>query len=119
MCAICVIELMTDSFLRKNSSCEELACKLAGSDLALRKATVLASLKKDIIESAETELGYAYKFNGSDVMIDRLCEFIKTERQCCDFFTFSLTLQKESSPVCLEITGPQGAKEFIKTELGL
>jgi hypothetical protein len=119
MCAICVIELMTDSFLHKNSSCEDLACKLTTPELALRKKTVLAALKNEALETRELEKGFEYKFNGSDSMIDRLCEFIKTERQCCDFFTFTLTIPKETSFIFLEITGPQGSKEFIKTELGL
>jgi hypothetical protein len=103
----------------KNNACPDLACKLTTPELALRKATVLASLKKELVESKELGSGYSYKFNGDDRMIDQLCEFIKTERQCCDFFTFTLTIQKETSFVFLEITGPQGTKEFIKTELEL
>ncbi len=113
------MESMTTSIFNKNNSCENLGCQLTTPALALRKATVLASLKKDIIESTETESGYSYKFKGSDAMIDQLCEFIKTERQCYDFFTFTLSIHKETSFVFLEIIGPQGAKEFIKTELGL
>lgn len=51
-----------------------------------RKATVIASLKSQIIEKKELENGYIYKFKGNDPVLDELAEFIKTERQCCDFF---------------------------------
>jgi hypothetical protein len=113
------MELMTPALLDKNNACPDFACQLTTQDLALRKATVLTSLKKDILECTETATGYLYKFNGVDTMIDQLCEFVKTERQCCDFFTFTLTIQKETSFIFLEIAGPEGAKEFIKSELGL
>jgi len=110
---------MTIATPSKNNPCTDLACKLTTPALALRKATVLAALKKEVIESTELASGYSYKFKGDDGMIDLLFEFIKTERQCCDFFTFAFTIQKESSFSFLEITGPKGAKDFIKTELGL
>jgi hypothetical protein len=51
-------------------------------------------------------------------MIDELVEFIKTERACCDFFIFNLSISSKSE-AWLEITGPRGAKDFIKTELGI
>lgn len=67
----------------------------------------------------ELKNGFAYKFNGSDVMIDQLAAFVKTERACCDFFIFNLSISGDKSEAWLEITGPKGAKEFIKTELEL
>lgn len=110
---------MTSAIPNKSNPCADLACTLTTPALALRKATVLASLKKEVVESKEIESGYSYQFKGDDRIIDQLCEFIKTERHCCDFFTFTLTIQKEVSFIILEITGPEGAKEFIKSELGL
>lgn len=110
---------MNRSTLTKQNSCENLACKLTTPELAFRKKTVLAALKSEVLEARETEHGFEYKFHGTDSMIDHLSEFIKTERQCCDFFTFTLTVQKETSHLWLALEGPQGAKDFIKTELGL
>jgi len=63
--------------------------------------------------------GYAYKFVGSDKTVDELTNFIKTERQCCDFFTFNLSITGDKTVAWLEIVGPKGSKEFIKTELDL
>ena len=70
-----------------------------------------------MVEKKELENGFAFRFNGSDAMIDELTEFIKTERQCCDFFTFNLSVEGDSSTAWLELTGPKEVKEFIQTEL--
>ena len=51
-------------------------------------------------------------------MLDELVEFVKTERECCDFFVFNLSMKGDKSEACLKITGPTGAKDFI-TELQL
>ena len=97
---------------------ESLACQLTSPELVKRKQTVLAELRRQIQESKETANGFVYKFKGGDGIIDQLSEFIKVERQCCPFFTFTLTIGKESEGVWLELAGPVGTKEFIKTELG-
>jgi hypothetical protein len=55
----------------------------------------------------------------TDGMVDELASFVRTERICCDFFIFNLSISGDNSQVWLEITGPKGAKEFIKAELEL
>lgn len=64
------------------------ACKLTTPELQQRKTTVIAALKALVLERKELTNGYAYRFEGSDQNLDRLNEFIKTERMCCDFFIF-------------------------------
>ena len=97
----------------------EISCKLTTPELQKRKETVLASLKKQLIEKKELKDGFAFKFNGSDEMVDELTEFIKTERVCCDFFTFNLSISGDKSAAWLEMKGVEGAKDFISNELGL
>ena len=84
-----------------------------------RKATVIANLQKELIEKKELKDGYVFKFKGTDAMVDELASFIKTERECCSFFTFNLSIAGDKRTVWLELSGPEGAKDFIKTELGL
>ena len=98
---------------------EELTCKLTTPEFRERKATVIASLKKQILATRELKNGFAYKFAGSDLMVDELATFVKTERECCVFFIFNLSIRGDKSEAWLEITGPKGAKDFIKTELEL
>jgi hypothetical protein len=94
-----------------------LSCKLTTPELRQRKETVIKSLKAQILTKKELKNGYSYKFVGTDKMVDELTEFVKTERECCDFFTFNLSISGDKSEAILEITGPKGAKDFIKTEL--
>ena len=93
------------------------ACKLTASELKVRKATVVAELTSLVLERTELDNGMIYEFTGSDAVLDKLNDFIKIERVCCDFFTFHLTIHDDK--VLLNIIGPEGAKAFLKTEIGL
>lgn len=101
------------------SQSSQLSCKLTTPELQQRKATILESLRKKMIEKKELPNGYAYRFSGTDEMVDELTDFIKTERECCDFFTFNLSISGDKSEAWLELKGAEGAKEFIKAELEL
>lgn len=94
-----------------------LTCTLTTPELQRRKATILLSLREQILETRELASGFAYRFDGSDAVLDELAEFIKAERACCEFFRFALAAGKAESPVWLEITGPEGTKDFLTTEL--
>jgi len=95
----------------------ELSCKLTTPELQKRKETVLKSLREQVVAKKELENGYAFKFPGTDKILDQLSEFIKTERACCDFFVFGLSISGEQNEIWLELTGPEGSKDFISTEL--
>lgn len=98
---------------------EALVCKLTPKELQVRKATVLESLRKQVIKKKELTNGFSYKFDNSDKVLDELTDFIKTERQCCDFFDFSLAIISDDNVIWLSLTGPKNAKDFIKAELNL
>jgi len=101
-----------------NTKSNGFSCKLTSTELRKRKQEVLAVIKKHVLATQNLPNSYRYKFSGTDEMIDTLTAFIKTERRCCDFFSFKIAVS--SGPfIWLEISGPAGVKEFIKTELGL
>jgi hypothetical protein len=93
-----------------------ITCKLTTPELQKRKATVIAELKALVLNRKELSNGFSYEFQGSDEVLDKLNTFIKTERLCCDFFTFQLTVEENTA--LLNLTGPEGAKEFLKEEIG-
>jgi hypothetical protein len=95
----------------------KLSCKLTTPELQQRKKTVVAELNNLLLEKTELENGFKYKFDGSDKMLDLLNSFIKTERLCCDFFVFNLTASSDTKFTWLELTGPEGVKDFIKYEV--
>ena len=108
----------SDKCCAKNTN-TQLTCKLMPEDLRIRKETVLAELKRKVVERKELTNGYAFKFSGEDKVIDQLVEFIKTERECCDFFVFDLSISGDKSEAWLTMTGVEGSKDFITEELGL
>jgi hypothetical protein len=93
-------------------------CKLTMPELQHRKKIVIAPLKQRVRERVESADGVSYKFNGDDETIDLLTSFIKTERVYCDFFAFTLTVRDEDSFIWLKLSGPEGNKTFIETEIG-
>jgi hypothetical protein len=95
----------------------QLTCKLTTPELQQRKRTVIGELKALVKEKIETESGFKYRFDGSDATLDLLNSFIKTERLCCDFFVFTLTASNDAQSTWLELSGPEGTKEFIVHEI--
>lgn len=95
----------------------EFVCKLTTPELQRRKSTVIESLRKQVLQTKELKNGYGFKFNATDQMIDELTEFIKTEKACCSFFTFTLVVSGDEA--WLELTGAEGTKDFMKAELEL
>jgi hypothetical protein len=93
------------------------SCKLTTPELQERKMNVIAELKKLVLSRQELANGYRYTFDVSDEILDKLTTFIKTERMCCDFFTFQLTV--EENVATLTLTGPEGTKEFIEHEIDI
>jgi hypothetical protein len=94
-----------------------LSCKLPTPELRKRKTEVLTSLKSKMTGRAELDNGFQYSFAGSDEILEEILQFIITERACCSFFTFQVLVNDEDSPIALQITGPEGAKQFIVSEL--
>lgn len=93
-------------------------CKLTTPELQEREKTVIAEIKKLVVKRVETTNGVRYSFNDSDSTIDLLANFIKTERVCCSSFEFNLVVGQSEGFITLELTGPEGTKDFIESEIG-
>lgn len=93
--------------------------QINNSGIAEAKSDCIGGPAKKVKHKKELSDGYAFTFSGTDEMLDELTEFIKTERACCDFFVFGLSVAGDKSVIVLSITGPKDAKEFVETELEL
>ena len=80
-----------------------LTCKLTTPELRRRKATVIAELKALVLSRIELANGYVYTFKSKDDILDKLTDFIKTERMCCDFLTFQLTVFEDTALLTLSV----------------
>ena len=95
---------------------QNLTCKLTTAELRNRRATVITELKHLIAAREDITNGYKYIFPGDDATLDKILGFIKSERLCCDFFSFTLSI--DSNKAMLDISGPTGSKEFLDHEVG-
>jgi hypothetical protein len=96
----------------------KLTCKLTTPELQERKRTVISELKVLVKERKENANSVSYKFDSTDKNIDLISSFIKTERLCCDFFEFNLSVESDSEFMWLRLSGPDGVNEFIREEIG-
>ena len=90
-----------------------IACSLTGAELHDRRRTVLAKLRDAVVEVKELANGYSYSFPSEGSRFKELADMIELERQCCPFLQFSLTAAAAHGPLTLEITGPDGTKDFL------
>lgn len=95
-----------------------IACSLTDAELQARRSEVLERAKAAVLETRELEDGYAYRFPSEDPWLKELFNIVSLERQCCPFLDFKLTVEAGQGPVWLELTGPAGAKDFLKTLFG-
>ena len=93
------------------------ACCLTSPELREREATLLAQFRSAVIETDELRDGYAFRIPGDGKWIAMIAEMIVAERECCPFLTFHLVAQPNMGPVIVSVTGPAGAKEFLRTVL--
>ncbi len=90
-----------------------IACSLTSSDLHERRRTILNEFRQSVVESKELEEGYSYALASDAASLRELVTLIELERQCCPFLRFRLALEPDGGPMCLELTGPPGTKEFL------
>ena len=88
------------------------ACSLMDSELQERRRTVLQKVRSVVCEVKELDHGFSYRFPSGE-WITELANLVELERQCCPFLKFNITVEPGDGPVWLEMTGPQGTKEFL------
>jgi RimJ/RimL family protein N-acetyltransferase len=89
------------------------ACALTAPELQERRQTVLQKVRRAVQAVTELEDGYAYSFPLSGEWLRELAGMIDLERQCCPFLRFRLTVEESNCMLLLEMTGPEGTKEFL------
>ena len=74
-------------------------------------------LVESIVRRTELADGYAFEVDGRRVSFTDLAAWTEFERRCCPFFDFNLEWRRDNGPVTLRLTGRNGVKQFIETEL--
>jgi len=91
------------------------ACALTAPELQERRQTVLQKVRRAVRDVRELEDGYAYSFPLDGEWLRELAGMIDLERQCCPFLSFRLTVEESKRLLLLEMTGPEGTKDFLQS----
>ncbi len=89
------------------------ACKLNSAEQVKRRASIRKELFSKSTKVQELSNGFEWTFPGQDELSAKLLEFVNFERDCCAFFTFSLTFSPDKKNIKLAITGE---KEILKSD---
>lgn len=65
----------------------------------------------------ETSDGFTFQIPSQEY--DAVTRFVAQERLCCPFLGFTVEVTPDRGPLRLHLTGPAGAKDFIRAELHL
>jgi hypothetical protein len=89
------------------------ACSLMPAELQERRRNVLSKIRGAVADVTELKGGFIYQFAPDGELIPELANLIQFEHQCCPFLTFRLTVEPGDGSIFLEMTGPEGTKEFL------
>lgn len=98
-----------------------LACDLLALDKVQRERRfVLAQLLQvGICRVTALEDGWAFHVDPKSIIRDNLEELAALERLCCPFLKVVVKSNTEDGETTLEITGVNGAREFIAAQFGI
>jgi hypothetical protein len=78
------------------------------------------ALAKELFERlaiAQEDLPQGYAVHFPSTAFQQLAAFVNNERRCCPAIRFELDVSPAGEPIILRMTGPEGAREFLKEEL--
>jgi hypothetical protein len=84
-----------------------------------RYGQLVEALRHAIQKRRELPDGYAFQMDTKQIGTDQLVEWIELERKCCPFFGFEIRWTPQNGAVWLNLTGPEGVKDFILDDFGL
>lgn len=87
------------------------------AELQERRRNLLTRIRSAVSEVTELDDGFRYRF-ASDALLPELGTLIHLEHHCCPFLTFRLTVASGMDSVVLEMTGPEGTKDFLADVFG-
>jgi len=92
-------------------------CNLSGAELQQRKGSLHAEFKSACVSTEELPDGHQFRLAGDRKALALIADLIGVERECCPFLTFQWNVEPSLGPISLRVTGPTGAKEFLKSTL--
>lgn len=90
-----------------------IACTLTNSREIDERRASLEHIFAGATSRRELDDGYEFVFPGDVDWMERLMQFVTTERTCCPFFIFELVFEQACGPIHLRLRGATGVKDFL------
>ena len=94
------------------------ACTLGPDALRTRREGLLDDLVRRAIAREDLADGHRFHFTADADLLALVARTINAERRCCRFLRFRLIVEPDEGPILLELTGPEGTREFLTALLG-
>ena len=94
-----------------------IACTLTPAEMSAMRDGLLPGLLARAIEKEPVPGGFRWRFVPDAGLVKDAAAVIEAEHRCCRFLRFQLVVEPGDGPVWLEVTGPEGTREFLSTLL--
>ncbi len=88
-------------------------------EAAERRAALLPQILDCVQQVKEVDGGYSLKFMADLETMILVMDWLLLERTCNAFLRFKLSIESNAGPSWVDITGPAGTQDFLKTEFAL
>jgi hypothetical protein len=88
-------------------------CTLGPAALKARREGLLADLLRRAASHEELADGLRLHFPVDDDILEVIARTIDAERRCCRFLRFRVTVEPDEGPIVLDLTGPEGTRDFL------
>lgn len=94
-----------------------IACSLDSAELAKRCEELSKSVLVEATAIEALKNGLRWRFSSSPTLLTRLAALIDAERRCCRFLNVTLQCEPNLGEIVLDVTGPDGTREFLESWL--
>ena len=90
-----------------------IVCTLTPAALQARREGLLSDLLRRAEGHEELPQGYRLRFAATGETLSAIARTVDSERRCCRFLRFGITVEPDEGPILLELSGPPGTREFV------
>jgi hypothetical protein len=90
-----------------------IVCTLSPDALSARRQGLLSELLQQSATREPLSDGLRLRFTPSSETLSKITAAVDAERRCCRFLRFTLTVEPDEGEITLDLTGPEGTREFV------
>ena len=96
------------------------ASRLVSTDEAQTKRSELLTVVLDSIKQVkEVDNGYVLRFDSNQEDYVLITDWLQVENICSPFLRSQTVVESNNGPIWVELSGPAGTKDFLKSELAI